>query len=110
MTTSMNEARRRSDVGINQGAHDSPDSSGPGKFMTARFRSASAVVPSDALDSAHRSRVEQVVCTRMGEAIVLDLVVRDGPARDDAQLLRKSDLLAEELGLAIRITVARPLR
>jgi hypothetical protein len=43
----------------------------------------------------------------MGEAIVLDLVVRDGPTRDDAQLLRKSDLLSEELGLAIRITVAR---
>jgi exopolyphosphatase/guanosine-5'-triphosphate,3'-diphosphate pyrophosphatase len=63
----------------------------------------------DALDSEHRSRVEQVVCTRMGEAIVLDLVVRDGPSRDDAQLLRKSDLLSEELGLAIRITVARPV-
>ncbi len=63
----------------------------------------------DALDSEHRSRVEQVVCTRMGEAIVLDLVVRDGPTRDDAQLLRKSDLLSEELGLAIRITVARPV-
>jgi hypothetical protein len=45
----------------------------------------------------------------MGDAIVLDLVVRDGPSRDDAQLLRKSDLLAEELGLAIRITVARPV-
>jgi len=49
------------------------------------------------------------VCTRMGEAIVLDLVVRDGPSRDDAKLLRKSDLLAEELGLTIRITVARPV-
>lgn len=61
----------------------------------------------DALDTEHRSRVEQVVCTRMGEAIVLDLVVRDGPSRDDPQLLRKSDLLSEELGLAIRITVAR---
>ncbi|HEX2687371.1 MAG TPA: Ppx/GppA phosphatase family protein [Kofleriaceae bacterium] len=61
----------------------------------------------DALDHGHRSRVEQVVCTRMGEAIVLDLVVRDGPSRDDALLLRKSDLLAEELGLAIKITVAR---
>jgi exopolyphosphatase/guanosine-5'-triphosphate,3'-diphosphate pyrophosphatase len=63
----------------------------------------------DALDSAHRSRVEQVVCTRMGEALVLDLVVRDGPSRDDAQLLRKSDLLGEELALAIKITVARPV-
>jgi hypothetical protein len=43
----------------------------------------------------------------MGDAIVLDLVVRDGPSRDDAQLLRKSDLFGEELGLAIKITVAR---
>ncbi|HEY5938283.1 MAG TPA: Ppx/GppA phosphatase family protein [Kofleriaceae bacterium] len=63
----------------------------------------------DGLDTEHRSRVEQVVATRMGDAIVLDLVVRDGPSRDDAKLLRKSDLLAEELGLAIKITVARPL-
>ena len=63
----------------------------------------------DGLDTEHRSRVEQVVATRMGEAIVLDLVVRDGPSRDDAKLLRKSDLLADELGLEIKITVARPI-
>jgi exopolyphosphatase/guanosine-5'-triphosphate,3'-diphosphate pyrophosphatase len=63
----------------------------------------------DALDSEHRSRVEQVVCTRMGDALVLDLVVRDGPSRDDAQLLRKSDLLVEELGMPIKMTVARPI-
>ncbi|HEX8108896.1 MAG TPA: Ppx/GppA phosphatase family protein [Kofleriaceae bacterium] len=63
----------------------------------------------DALDSEHRSRVEQIVCTRMGDAVVLDLVVRDGPSRDDAQLLRKSDLLVEELGMPIKITVARPI-
>ena len=63
----------------------------------------------DGLDTEHRSRVEQVVATRMGETIVLDLVVRDGPSRDDPKLLRKSDLLAEELGLEIKITVARPL-
>jgi exopolyphosphatase / guanosine-5'-triphosphate,3'-diphosphate pyrophosphatase len=63
----------------------------------------------DALDTEHRSRVEQVVCTRMGDALVLDLVVRDGPSRDDAKLLRKSDLLVEELGLEIKITVARPV-
>jgi hypothetical protein len=49
------------------------------------------------------------VCTRRGEAIVLDRVVRDGPSRDDAQLLRKSDLLVEELGMPIRMTVARPI-
>lgn len=63
----------------------------------------------DGLDSEHRSRVEQVVCTRMGDAIVLDLVVRDGPSRDDAQLLRKADVLEDELGLEVRITVARPI-
>jgi exopolyphosphatase/guanosine-5'-triphosphate,3'-diphosphate pyrophosphatase len=63
----------------------------------------------DGLDCEHRSRVEQVVCTRMGDTIMLDLVVRDGPSRDDGQLVRKADLLAEELGLAIKITVARPV-
>ncbi|MBA3462429.1 MAG: Ppx/GppA family phosphatase [Deltaproteobacteria bacterium] len=63
----------------------------------------------DGLDWEHRSRVEQVVATRMGEAIVLDLVVRDGPTRDDAKLLAKADLLKEELGLEVRITVARPV-
>jgi hypothetical protein len=40
---------------------------------------------------------------------MLDLVVRDGPARDDARLLRKSDLFAEELGHAVKLTVARPV-
>ena len=70
--------------------------------MTALLRIA------DGLDMEHRSRVEQVVCTRMGEAIVLDLVVRDGPSRDDAQLVRKGDMLKDELGLDVRVTVARP--
>jgi exopolyphosphatase/guanosine-5'-triphosphate,3'-diphosphate pyrophosphatase len=63
----------------------------------------------DSLDSEHRSRVDHVVCTRMGNAIVLDLVVRDGPSRDDAQLLRKADMMKEELGLDVRVTVARPV-
>ena len=45
----------------------------------------------------------------MGEAIVLDLVVRDGPSRDDPRLLRKADLFKEELGLDVRVTVARPV-
>lgn len=80
------------------------------KDQRSQLRKLSGILRiADALDSEHRSRIEQVVCTRMGEAIVLDLVVRDGPSRDDAQLLRKSDLLSEELGLAIRITVARPV-
>lgn len=61
----------------------------------------------DSLDTDHRSRVEQVVCTRMGSAIVLDLVVRDGPSRDDARLLRKADMIKDELGLDVRLTVAR---
>jgi len=64
----------------------------------------------DALDSEHRSRVEQIVCTRMGDAIVLDLVVRDGPSRDDAHLLHKADLFRDELGMDVRITVARPVQ
>ncbi|HEY5948181.1 MAG TPA: HD domain-containing protein, partial [Kofleriaceae bacterium] len=63
----------------------------------------------DSLDTDHRSRVEQVVCTRMGDAIVLDLVVRDGPSREDPRLLRKADLIKEELGLDVRVTVARPV-
>ncbi len=63
----------------------------------------------DGLDTEHRSRVEQIVATRMGDAICLDLVVRDGPSRDDARLLRKADLLKAELGLDIRLTVARPV-
>jgi exopolyphosphatase/guanosine-5'-triphosphate,3'-diphosphate pyrophosphatase len=63
----------------------------------------------DGLDTEHRSRIEQVVCTRMGETVVLDLVVRDGPTRDDSQLLRKADMFREELGLELKITVARPV-
>jgi exopolyphosphatase/guanosine-5'-triphosphate,3'-diphosphate pyrophosphatase len=78
------------------------------KDQRAQLRKLSGLLRiADALDSEHRSRVEQVVCTRMGDALVLDLVVRDGPSRDDAQLLRKSDLFVEEVGLAIKITVAR---
>jgi exopolyphosphatase/guanosine-5'-triphosphate,3'-diphosphate pyrophosphatase len=80
------------------------------KDQRAQLRKLSGILRiADALDTEHRSRVEQVVCTRMGDAIVLDLVVRDGPSRDDGKLLRKSDLLAEELGLTVRITVARPV-
>lgn len=61
----------------------------------------------DGLDTEHRQRVSQLVCTRMGDAIVLDLTVRDGPSRDDGQLLRKADLFREELGLDVRATIAR---
>ena len=40
---------------------------------------------------------------------MLDLVVRDGPSRDDPRLLRKADLFKDELGLDVRVTVARPV-
>ncbi|MBX3159944.1 MAG: Ppx/GppA family phosphatase [Deltaproteobacteria bacterium] len=80
------------------------------KELRAQVRKLSAFLRlADSLDSNHRSRVEQVVATRMGDAIVLDLVVRDGPSRDDAQLLRKADLLSEELGLQVKMTVGRPM-
>lgn len=61
----------------------------------------------DGLDTEHRQRVSQIVCTRMGDAIVLDLTVRDGPSRDDGQLLRKADLFREEFGLDVRLTIAK---
>ena len=80
------------------------------KELRVQVRRMSALLRiADSLDTDHRSRVEQVVCTRMGDAIVLDLVVRDGPARDDARLVRKADLFAEELGHAVKVTVARPV-
>jgi exopolyphosphatase/guanosine-5'-triphosphate,3'-diphosphate pyrophosphatase len=72
-------------------------------------RMASLLRIADGLDTEHRSRVDQVVCTRMGDAIVLDLVVRDGPSRDDGQLLRKADLFKDELGLEVRVTVGRSI-
>jgi exopolyphosphatase/guanosine-5'-triphosphate,3'-diphosphate pyrophosphatase len=80
------------------------------KDLRGQVRRLSALLRiADSLDTDHRSRVEQVVCTRMGDTIMLDLVVRDGPARDDARLLRKSDLFADELGHAVKLTVARPV-
>jgi exopolyphosphatase/guanosine-5'-triphosphate,3'-diphosphate pyrophosphatase len=80
------------------------------KELRAQLRRLTALLRlADGLDTDHRSRVEQVVCTRMGDAIVLDLVVRDGPSRDDARLLRKADMVREELGLDVRLTVARSL-
>ena len=81
-----------------------------GKEQRAQLRKMTALLRiADSLDTDHRSRVEQVVCTRMGDAIVLDLVVRDGPSREDPRLLRKADLLKDELGLDVRVTVARPV-
>jgi len=86
------------------------DESNLPKELRSQLRKMTALLRvADSLDSEHRSRVEQVVCTRMGNAIVLDLVVRDGPSRDDPELVRKCDLLKDELGLDVRVTVARPV-
>ncbi len=46
----------------------------------------------DGLDSGHRQRIENLVVSRAGQSIVLDLVTRDGPTIDDATLLRKADM------------------
>jgi exopolyphosphatase/guanosine-5'-triphosphate,3'-diphosphate pyrophosphatase len=61
----------------------------------------------DGLDCEHRQRVDHIVCARVGDAIVLDLVVRDGPSRDDANLLKKADMFRDELGLEVRLTVGK---
>lgn len=63
----------------------------------------------DGLDVDHRERVEQLVASRAGDAIVLDLTTRDGPRPDDARLARKADLFQEEFGLRVQVTVSRPL-
>ncbi len=78
------------------------------KDLRAQCRRLSALLRlADSFDTDHRSRVEQIVATRMGDAIVLDLVVRDGPQRDDSKLLRKADLFRDEMGVEIRVTVGR---
>lgn len=63
----------------------------------------------DSLDSGHRQRVEAIVVGRVGDTIALDLITRDGPGRDDAQLVRKADLFQEELGVTLTVTVGKPV-
>jgi len=63
----------------------------------------------DSLDSEHRQRVDNVVVSRVGNGIVFDLVTRDGPTRDDAQMVRKADLFQEEFGVSVQVTVGRPI-
>ncbi len=63
----------------------------------------------DGLDSGHRHRVEGIVVGRVGGSVALDLITRDGPGRDDAQLARKADLFQEEFGVAVTITVGKPM-
>ncbi len=62
----------------------------------------------DGLDTGHRQRVQSVVVSRVGDAVVLDLTCAEGPSRDDQQLVRKADLLQEELGVTVQVTVGRP--
>ncbi len=63
----------------------------------------------DGLDSGHRQRVESIVVSRAGGAVVLDLTTRDGTTRDDADLLRKADVFEEELGVTVQITVGKAI-
>ncbi|HUQ01485.1 MAG TPA: HD domain-containing protein [Kofleriaceae bacterium] len=80
------------------------------KERRAQLRKLAALLRlADALDSGHRQRIENLVVSRAGDAIVLDLVTRDGPSPDDGALLRKADMFEEELGHAVRITVGRAL-
>jgi exopolyphosphatase/guanosine-5'-triphosphate,3'-diphosphate pyrophosphatase len=104
MVALMARTHRKDAARARQIINDAPLS----KELRAQVRRLSALLRiADGLDGEHRSRVEQVVCTRMGNAIVLDLEVRDGPTREDAHLLRKADLFRDELGLDVRVTVAR---
>lgn len=106
MVALMARCHRKDPARAKQLINDSP----LGKEQRVQVRRLTALLRiADGLDLGHRSRVEHVVCTRMGEALVLDLVVRDGPSRDDAQLVRKADMLKDELGLDVRVTVARPV-
>lgn len=78
------------------------------KERRAQLRKLTAMLRlADGLDSGHRQRIDQLVASRVGETIVLDLITRDGPTPDDSQLLRKADMFQEELGHAVQITVGR---
>jgi len=80
------------------------------KERRAQLRKLTAILRlADGLDSGHRQRIENVVASRAGATIVLDLVTRDGAHPDDNQLLRKADMFQEELGHALQITVGRAL-
>lgn len=106
MVALMARCHRKDPARVKQLMADSPLS----KEQRSQLRKMTALLRlADSMDTDHRSRVEQVVCTRMGDAIMLDLVVRDGPTRDDAALIRKADMLRDELGLDVRVTVARPV-
>ncbi len=61
----------------------------------------------DGLDSGHRQRIENLVVSRVGHTIVLDLIAKDGPAIADAELMRKADMFQEELGHALQVTVGK---
>jgi exopolyphosphatase/guanosine-5'-triphosphate,3'-diphosphate pyrophosphatase len=78
------------------------------KRQRTEVRRLSAILRlADSLDSEHRQRIEHIVCSRAGESLVIDLMVRDGPTREDAALLRKADQFREEFSLDVRVTVGR---
>ncbi|MGE5180935.1 MAG: HD domain-containing protein, partial [Acidobacteriota bacterium] len=78
MVALMARCHRKDAARVKKQIDDSPLS----KEQRSHLRKMTALLRiADSLDSEHRSRIEQVVCTRMGNALVLDLVVRDGPSR-----------------------------
>ncbi|MCL4228836.1 MAG: Ppx/GppA family phosphatase [Myxococcales bacterium] len=80
------------------------------KERRAQLRKLTALLRlADALDSGHRQRIEQLVVSRAGDTIVLDLATRDGPSPDDHELLRKAEMFEEELGHRLQLTVGRTM-
>lgn len=80
------------------------------KERRSQMRKLTAILRlADGLDSGHRQRIENIVVSRAGDSIVLDLITRDGPGPDDAHLLRKADMFQEELGHTLQITVGKPV-
>ena len=60
----------------------------------------------DALDTEHMQSVESIFVGRIGDAIALDLTVKEGhPPLDPAPLLRKATLFEAELGYRVTVTI-----
>jgi exopolyphosphatase/guanosine-5'-triphosphate,3'-diphosphate pyrophosphatase len=60
----------------------------------------------DALDTEHRQSIADVLVSRVGDTIALDLVLHDDASElDPAKLTRKSALFEEELGHRVTVTV-----
>ena len=59
----------------------------------------------DAFDTEHRQRIDDVLVSRVGNDICLDIVVSHGPTEDDGTMTRKTQLFTDEFGLGIKVTL-----